>query len=118
MRQADDANGQLHFMAQIFTLFLIHAYSTRVWKRAKADNANISASTIEHGFQRPEGHDQLIIDGPWLLLLPCLLIWPFFEAAIGYGFIHNAVGKALLLVLCPLIMLCLPSGVASEVARN
>ncbi len=82
---------------QIFALFLVHAYSTRVWKRQAADSSNLSAAAVEHGFQSPEGHSKLIMDGPWILLWPCLLLWPFFEGVVGFGFIHNAVGDAILL---------------------
>ena len=78
---------------QIFMLFLIHAYSTRVWKRQDANSSTVSAAAIEHGFQSPEGHSKLIMDGPWWLLWPCLLIWPCFEGVIGFGFIHNALGE-------------------------
>ncbi len=81
---------------QIFALFLVHAYSTRVWKRQAADSTNLSAAAVEHGFQSPEGHSKLIMDGPWILLWPCLLLWPVFEGVIGFGFIHNGVGDAIL----------------------
>lgn len=81
-------------MLQIFALFLVHAYSTRVWKseaeKVDSKNSDISAAAIEHGFQSPEGHSKLIMDGPWRLLWPCLLLWPFFQTTIGLGFIHNA----------------------------
>ena len=80
--------------------------------------ADVSASTIEHGFHRPEGHDQLIMDGPCLLLLPCLLLWPFFEAAVGYGFIHNALGKALPLDIALLTVFPLLYCIASENASG
>ena len=91
---------------QIFALFLVHAYSTRVWKRQAADNNNLSAAAVEHGFQNPEGHSKLVMDGPWILLWPCLLLWPFFEGVVGFGFIHNAVGDAILLAV-PLCFYCL-----------
>jgi len=84
-------------MLQIFALFLVHAYSTRVWKHQAADSTNLSAAAVEHGFQSPEGHSKLIMDGPWILLWPCLLLWPFFEGVIGFGFIHNGAGDAILL---------------------
>ncbi len=83
---------------QIFMLFLVHAYSTLVWKQQEADNSSISAAAIEHGFQSPEGHSKLIMDGPWILLWPCLLLWPWFQAVIGFGWIHNAIRKPSLLV--------------------
>jgi len=51
-------------MLQIFALFLVHAYSTRVWKHQAADSTNLSAAAVEHGFQSPEGHSKLIMDGP------------------------------------------------------
>lgn len=68
-----------------------------MWKSEEANtsNSDISAAAIEHGFQSPEGHSKLIMDGPWRLLWPCLLLWPLFETAIGLGFIHNARSKAL-----------------------
>ncbi|KAL0050321.1 hypothetical protein WJX82_008957 [Trebouxia sp. C0006] len=75
----------------IFALFLVHAYSTRVWKRQAVDSSNLSAAAVEHGFQSPEGHSKLIMDGPWILLWPCFLLWPFFEGVVGFGFIHNGV---------------------------
>ncbi len=78
---------------QIFALFLVHAYSTRVWKRQAIDSTSLSATAVEHGFQSPEGHSKLIMDGPWILLWPCLLLWPIFEGVVGFGFIHNAVGE-------------------------
>ena len=87
-------------VAQIFMLFLVHAYSTRIWKRSVADDStNPSAAANEHGFQSPEGHSKLIMDGPWRLLWPCLLLWPCFEGIIGYGFIYNGIGKELLFSL-------------------
>ena len=73
-------------------LFLIHAHSTRVWKQREADNSRLSVAAIEHGFQSPEGHSKLVMDGPWILLWPCFLMWPFFEAVIAYAWIHNALG--------------------------
>ena len=79
---------------QIFTLFVVHAYSTRIWKQQSADNSNISVAAIEHGFQSPEGHSELIMDGPYTLLWPCMLLWPWFQAAISYGWIHNATSNA------------------------
>jgi len=82
---------------QIFALFLVHAYSTRVWKRQAVDSSNLSAAAVEHGFQSPEGHSKLIMDGPWILLWPCFLLWPFFEGVVGFGFIHNGVGDVILL---------------------
>lgn len=84
-------------MLQIFALFLVHAYSTRLWKPQAADSSTLSPAAIEHGFQSPEGHSKLIMDGPWILLWPCLLIWPFFEGVVGFGFIHNGIGDAILL---------------------
>ena len=79
---------------QIFTLFVVHAYSTRIWKQQEADNSKVSVAAIEHGFQSPEGHSKLIMDGPYTLLWPCMLLWPWFQAAISYGWIHNATGSA------------------------
>ena len=32
------------------------------------------------------------MDGPWTLLWPCYLIWPFFEAVTGYVGTVNATG--------------------------
>lgn len=82
-----------HPVMQIFTLFLIHAYSTRVWKQQKAaDHGSVSIAAIEHGFQSPEGHSKLVMDGPWTLLWPCFLIWPFFQAVASYAWIVNATG--------------------------
>lgn len=78
---------------QIFTLFLVHAYSTRVWKQQEANSSKVSVAAMEHGFQSPEGHSKLVMDGPWTLLWPCLLLWPWFQAVIGFGWIHNAVRK-------------------------
>ncbi|KAA6429424.1 MAG: hypothetical protein FRX49_00818 [Trebouxia sp. A1-2] len=78
----------------IFALFLVHAYSTRLWKPQAADSSTLSPAAIEHGFQSPEGHSKLIMDGPWILLWPCLLIWPFFEGVVGFGFIHNGIDSA------------------------
>ena len=76
-------------------LFLVHAYSTRVWKDQAADNStNQSAAAMEHGFQSPEGHSKLIMDGPWILLWPCLLLWPVFEAFVGYAFLANGRGMS------------------------
>lgn len=80
---------------QIFTLFLVHAYSTRVWKEQEGDSSKVSVAAMEHGFQSPEGHSQLIMDGPWTLLWPCFLLWPWFQAVIGFGWIHNALRKLL-----------------------
>ena len=84
----------LHTSAlQIYMLFLIHAYSTKVWKqREAAYNGSVSIAAIEHGFQSPQGHSKLVMDGPWTLLWPCFLIWPFFEAVIGYIWLVNATG--------------------------
>ena len=81
------------FPMQIFTLFLVHAYSTRIWQQQEADTSKLSAAAIEHGFQSPEGHSKLIMDGPWTLLWPCLLLWPFFQGILGAGWIHNAIRK-------------------------
>ncbi|KAL0050037.1 hypothetical protein WJX82_003243 [Trebouxia sp. C0006] len=79
----------------IFMLFLMHAYSTRIWKRSVADDSTTpSAAANEHGFQSPEGHSKLIMDGPWRLLWPCLLLWPCFEGIVGYGFIYNGIDAA------------------------
>ena len=75
-------------------LFLIHAYSSRVWKREAGHNLSLSAAAIEHGFQQPEGHAKLIMDGPWILLWPCVLLWPCFEALVGYAFIYSGLGEA------------------------
>lgn len=80
-------------LMQIFMLFLVHAYSTRIWKRQEVDNSAVSAAAVEHGFQSPEGHRKLVMDGPWRLLWPCLLLWPCFQGVIGFGFIHNALSK-------------------------
>ena len=77
---------------QVFTLFLIHAYSSRVWKGHQGDNASVSPAAIEHGFQSPEGHSKLIMDGPWWLLWPCMLLWPFFEGVMGAALIDSAAG--------------------------
>lgn len=74
-------------------LFLVHAYSTLVWKLPKGVSSTVSAAAIEHGFQSPEGHSKLVMDGPWILLWPCLLLWPWFEAVVGFGWIHNALRK-------------------------
>ncbi|KAL3143143.1 hypothetical protein ABBQ38_003412 [Trebouxia sp. C0009 RCD-2024] len=74
----------------IFTLFLVHAYSTRIWKQQEADNSKVSVAAIEHGFHSPAGHSKLVMDGPWTLLWPCLLLWPWFQAVIGFAWIHNA----------------------------
>ena len=93
-------------------LFLVHAYSTRIWKRSVADDStNPSAAANEHGFQSPEGHSKLIMDGPWILLWPCLLLWPCFEGIVGYGFIYNGIGKELLffLVSDETVMMCVAS---------
>ncbi|KAL0042227.1 hypothetical protein WJX77_006708 [Trebouxia sp. C0004] len=83
----------------IFALFLVHAYSTRVWKRQAANSTNLSAAAVEHGFQSPEGHSKLIMDGPWILLWPCFLLWPIFEGVVGFGFIHNGIDAALVYTL-------------------
>ena len=89
-------------LSQVSTLFLVHAYSTRVWQPQGADSSNISAAAIEHGFHRPQGHSKLIMDGPWILLWPCFLLWPVFEAVQGFAFIHNAEGaKASSKSSCP-----------------
>ena len=80
---------------QIFTLFVVHAYSTRVWKQQEAHNSQVSVAAFEHGFHSPEGHSKLVMDGPWTLLWPCILLWPLFQAAISFGWIHNAIGKSL-----------------------
>ncbi|KAL0023014.1 hypothetical protein WJX79_008349 [Trebouxia sp. C0005] len=52
----------------IFMLFLVHAYSTLVWKLPKGVTSTVSAAAIEHGFQSPEGfgwiHNALYQDGP------------------------------------------------------
>lgn len=74
---------------------MVHAYSTRIWQQQQVDNGKVSAAAVEHGFHSPEGHSKLIMDGPWMLLWPCILIWPWFQAAIGFGFIHNALCKPL-----------------------
>ena len=79
---------------QILTLFLVHAYSSRVWKGHQSDSASVSPAAIEHGFQSPEGHSKLIMDGPWFLLWPCMLLWPFFEGVAGVAFIDSAVGTS------------------------
>ena len=71
-------------------LFLIHAYSTRIWKRQEGETSSVSAAAIEHGFQSPEGHSKLVIYGPWTLLWPCVLIWPCLEGVITFGFSHDA----------------------------
>ena len=73
---------------------MVHAYSTRIWKQQEVDNSKVSVAAIEHGFQSPDGHRKLIMDGPYTLLWPCMLLWPCFQAAISFGWIHNAVGKA------------------------
>ncbi|KAA6424283.1 MAG: hypothetical protein FRX49_05495 [Trebouxia sp. A1-2] len=41
----------------IFMLFLVHAYSTLVWKLPKGVTSTVSAAAIEHGFQSPEDQD-------------------------------------------------------------
>ena len=83
-------------------LFLVHAYSTQVWKDQPADNLTTqSPAAIEHGFQSPEGHSKLIMDGPWILLWPCLLLWPIFEAFVGYAFLSNGRGKPSLTTAAP-----------------
>ena len=86
--------GQWLDALQIFTLFVVHAYSTRIWKQQEAYNSELSVAAIEHGFQSPKGHSKLIMDGPYTLLWPCMLIWPWFQAAISFGWIHNALGNA------------------------
>ena len=91
-------------VVQIFMLFLVHAYSTRVWQQHDGSTATVSAAAVEHGFQSPEGHAKLIMDGPWTLLWPCLLIWPFFEGVVGFGFFHNAIGKTLWLAACMTVL--------------
>ena len=97
---------QACLVVQIFMLFLVHAYSTRIWKPSVVDDStNPSAAAIEHGFQSPEGHSKLIMDGPWVLLWPCLLLWPCFEGIIGYGFIHNGIGKELLVFMFLMIII-------------
>lgn len=80
---------------QIFTLFLIHAYSSRVWKQQddEEDNSNIGTAAIEHGFQSPKGHSKLVMDGPLRLLWPCLLLWPCMQAIASYEFITSAIGE-------------------------
>ena len=83
---------------QIFMLFLMHAYSALVWKQQEADNSIVSAAAIEHGFQSPEGHSKLIMDGSWIQLWPCLLLWSWLQAVIGFGWLHNAFSKSSLLV--------------------
>ena len=88
MRQVSP-DGPGWFALQIFMLFLVHAYSTRVWKEQEADNSKLNAATIEHGFQSPEGHRKLVMDGPWTLLWPCVLLWPFLQVAIALGWMHN-----------------------------
>jgi len=45
------------------------------------------------------------MDGPWVLLWPCLLLWPCFEGIIGYGFIHNGIGKELLVFMFLMIII-------------
>ena len=87
-------------VVQIFMLFLVHAYSTRVWQQHDGSTATVSAAAVEHGFQSPEGHAKLIMDGPWTLLWPCLLIWPFFEGVVGFGLLHNAIGKTVWFAMC------------------
>ena len=87
-------DGPGFFALQIFMLFLVHAYSTRVWKEQEADNSKLNAATIEHGFQSPEGHRKLVMDGPWTLLWPCVLLWPFLQAALAYGWMHNALSMS------------------------
>ena len=82
-------------MLQIFMLFLVHAYSTRVWQRQEADNSKVSVAVVEHGFHSPEGHRKLVMDGPWTLLWPCVLLWPFLQGALTFGWVHNAVSKSL-----------------------
>ena len=102
---------------QIFALFLVHAYSTRVWKREASDSTSLSAAAVEHGFQSPEGHSKLIMDGPWILLWPCFLLWPFFEGVVGFGFIHNAVGDAILLAIPFLVLLSWPLCSSNQISH-
>ena len=118
---------QACLVAQIFMLFLVHAYSTRIWKRQASDSTSLSAAAVEHGFQSPEGHAKLIMDGPWILLWPCLLLWPCFEGIIGYGFIHNGIGEEWLflmslmrLLYCVLhqYLFCLPHGNAVSTSMH
>ena len=80
---------------QIFTIFVVHAYSSRIWKQPEANNSQVSVAAIEHGFHSPEGHSKLIMDGPWTLLWPCMLLWPWFQAAISFGWLFNAIRKPL-----------------------
>ena len=83
------------YVLQIFTLFLIHAYSSRVWKQQdeEDDSSNISTAAIEHGFQSPKGHSKLVMDGPLRLLWPCLLLWPCMQGIASHEFITSAIGE-------------------------
>ncbi|KAL3143145.1 hypothetical protein ABBQ38_003414 [Trebouxia sp. C0009 RCD-2024] len=85
--------------SKIFTLFLVHAYSTQIWKQQEADNSNVSVAAIEHGFHSPAGHSKLVMDGPWTLLWPCLLLWPWFQAILSFGWIYNATRQPPLLTV-------------------
>ena len=73
-------------MSQLFMLFLAHAYGGQ-------------AQPLKPGATVP----QLIMDGPWRWLWPCLLPWIPFQIAISLGWLQNAVGGQSCLPL-----LCLP----------
>lgn len=51
---------------------------------------------------------RLIMDGPWKLLWPCLLIWPINEAVLGFAWIHNTTGMLVARPICHLAILTCP----------
>ena len=72
--------------------------ATDTQARQGANNADTIARDAQ-ARKVSEGETKLIMDGPWALLWPCFILWPFNEAVVGFAWINNAVGKWTLVVL-------------------
>ena len=92
---------------QLFILFLVHAYGSRLWRPGDGSRQQGPVSPSEHPYQAPAGTPKLYMDGPWRLQWPCLIPWALVQAAHSVAWLRNASSTAPLPTApCPACCCC------------
>lgn len=75
---------------QLFMLFLVHAYGSRVWR--PLSQFPCSSQSRSHSDHTELDH-LWYLDGPWRLFWPVVVPWCCLEAAVSFTWLHANKGK-------------------------
>ena len=70
---------------QIFMLFLAHAYACQQRFRKPQNRGPLPSSEVSH-------YGDVVVDGGFYLLWPCLVPWLLFEGDMAYAWLHHLTG--------------------------